>query len=190
MTSGSVASVAQPRRPGRSERTVSQASGTAIAIAPAVTAPARPRLRTTRPSERVVKTASAATERSPTTTTTRYSAGSAAASATAAPSANSSGGGRRAPSQRAAPRGRWSRAARRRRDRAGDVQPGRVDARRHAGARQSAPVSRMRSSVPLRSPRLARSMSGDGISSSGVSSFEGWTPADSGYSFELSAKYS
>ena len=33
-------------------------------------------------------------------------------------------------------------------------------------------------------------MSGDGISSSGVSSFDGCTPASSGYSFELSAKYS
>ena len=73
-----------------------------MAIAPAVTAPANPRLRTTSPSERVVNTASAATARSPTTTTTRYSAGSAAASATAQPSANSAVGGRLTPSQRPA----------------------------------------------------------------------------------------
>jgi hypothetical protein len=46
MTSGSVVRVAQARRPGRSVRTVSQASGTAIATALAVTAAARPALRT------------------------------------------------------------------------------------------------------------------------------------------------
>ena len=60
MTSGSAAATAHARRPGRSVLAVSQASGTEMATAAAVTAAARPTLRATSSSVRWVQMTSRA----------------------------------------------------------------------------------------------------------------------------------